>query len=272
MKNLKKRYLLIFLLFLILPFFSYAIGGKFEKKQFGLYNVSLSLNFQSGLGKIVIKNGNDIVFEESEIDNHYSFGNDFDPVLSGPDLFSGRDITGNGSPNLVISNWTGGAHCCHFIHIFELGKKFKKLATIQANSSSVRFVDLDHDGFPELEFLDGAIDYRFACFAGSPGGRVVLRFKKDHYEVASELMKSYNPSLRKIKNLKKALIVSFAKNDNPDLPYAFLNAMMELSYSGHFKLALKLANEVWPVEKPGLMKFKNEFSEALHESIYWKAL
>lgn len=272
MKNLNKKYLLIVLFILILPFFSYAADEKFEKKQFGTYEVSLSQNYHNGLGKIVIKKGNDKVFEESEIENHYSFGNDFDPVLEGPDLYSGRDITGNGSPHLIISNWTGGAHCCHFVHIFELGKKFKKLITVQANSSSVRFVDLDHDGFPEIEFLDGAIDYKFACFADSPGGRVVLKFKKDHYAVAPELMKSSSPTLRKIKNLKKVMSLAFAKNDNPDLPYNFLNTMMELSYSGHFNLALKLADEVWPIDKPGLMKFKDEFSKSLHESIYWKAL
>src|SRR5215469_14646439 len=29
----------------------------------------------------------------------------------------GRDVTGNGQPNLVISEWTGGANCCLTFHI-----------------------------------------------------------------------------------------------------------------------------------------------------------
>lgn len=270
MKRLNKNYLFVKLFILIFPFFSYAVDGKFEKRRFGPYKVSLSQEFESGRGKVIIKKGNDKVFEESEVGNHYSFGNSFDPVLDGPDLYSGHDITGNGFSNLVISNWTGGAHCCHFLHVFELGRKLKKLVTVEANSSSIRLVDLDHDGFPEIEFWDGAIDYLFACFAGSPGGRVVLKFQKDHYEVATHLMKTPIPTRQKIEDLKKAIVFAFNKNDNPDLPYEFLNTMMELSYSGHFDLALRLADETWPAKKSGLTKFKDEFSKALHDSLYWK--
>ncbi|MBC7466240.1 MAG: hypothetical protein H7256_09625 [Bdellovibrio sp.] len=270
-KMFSKKYLSTLLFILSLPFFSYAFDGKFEKRQFGSHKISLSQNFETGLGKLSIKNGNKKVFEESEIDNHYSFGNSFEPNSNdGPDLYSGRDITGNKLPNLIISNWTGGAHCCHFVHIFELGKKVKKLVTVQAMSSSVRFVDLDNDGFPEIEFWDGSIDYQFACFADSPSGRVVLKFKKDHYEVATGLMNKPAPTQQKIRVLKEAITLAFEKKDTPDLPYDFLNTVMELSYTGHFNLALKLADEVWPSGKPGLAKFKNEFSEALHESIYWK--
>ena len=266
MKNHKLTQLFSIMLILIVPSFSYSADRKFEKKQFGQYKVLLSQDFESGLSKVVIENGKDKVFEEAEIGNHYYFGNNFD----GPDLYSGRDITGNGISNLIVLNWTGGSHCCHFLHIFELGKKFRRLITIEAGSSSIRLIDLDHDGFPEIEFWDGAIDYQFASFAGSPGGRIVLKFRKDHYEVATQLMKKSAPSAKKMQALKNKLSVAFAKETSPDLPYEFLDAMMDLSYSGHFKLALQLADKVWPAEKSGLEKFKNEFSQALRNSLYWK--
>ncbi len=64
---------------------------------------------------------------------------------------------------------------------YELGKKFRKLVTVEAGSYSVRLVELDHDTFPEIEFWDGSIDYLFACFAGSVPGRVVLKFQKNHF-------------------------------------------------------------------------------------------
>jgi hypothetical protein len=269
-KNHNRRHLFLALFILAFPFFSHGIDGRFERKQFGQYKVSLSQEFASGLAKVVIKKGKDKVFEEAEVGNHYYFGNNFDKVLDGPDLYSGSDITGNEIPNLVVSNWTGGAHCCHFLHIFELGKKLKKLVTVEANSSSIRLVDLDRDGFPEIEFWDGSIDYQFASFAGSPGGRVVLKFHKDHYEVATHLMEKPAPTTKKMSKLKRKLSAAFSKEESPELPYEFLNTMMNLSYSGHFKLALSLADETWPAEKPGLEKFKNEFSQALHDSLYWK--
>jgi len=255
------------LVVLIFPIFSYGIDGRFEKKRFGPYKVLLSQEFESGLAKVVIKRGKDKVFEEAEIGNHYYFGN---KVLGRRDLYSGRDITGNGIPNLVVVNWNGGAHCCNFLHIFELGKNLKKLVTVEAGSSSIRFVDLDHDGFPELEFWDGAIDYQFASFAGSPGGRVVLKFRKDHYEIATHLMKKPAPSDKQMRVIKNKIKAAFEREESPDLPYEFLNSMMELSYAGHFELALKMVDEVWPEKKPGLSKFKEDFTQALQESLYWK--
>jgi len=269
--NINSLLLAVFLISTF-PVFSYGVDGKFESKKIGSYRVSLSQDFESGLASLVIKRGKDKVFEEAEVGNHYYFGNYFDQNEGGPDLYSGRDITGRGVPNLVISNWTGGAHCCHFLHIFELGKQFKKVVTVEAQSSSIQLVDLDFDGFPEIEFWDGTIDYQFASFAGSPGGRTILKFQKDHYEVATDLMKKPIPTAKKLSGMKRKISRAFRQADTPDLPYEFLEAMMNLSYSGHFNFALKFADEVWPKEKPGLDKFKSEFSQALQNSLYWKEI
>ncbi|MCM0605409.1 MAG: hypothetical protein KA715_04915 [Xanthomonadaceae bacterium] len=65
-------------------------------------------------------------------------------------------------------------------------------------------------------------------------------------------------------------LISIKTNDTPDMQYVFLRMMMELSYTWHFDLVMKIADESWPNEKPGLVEFKNEFSEALKKSPYWK--
>jgi hypothetical protein len=244
--------------------------GRVDKKKFGSYSVVLSQSFEDGLGKIIITHGKDKVFESSEIDDHYYFGNHFDDDEE-KDLYSGRDITGKGIPNLVVSSWTGGAHCCHFLHIFELGKKLKKLVTVKANSSSVRLVDLDHDGYPEIEFWDGSIDYLFASFAGSPGGRVVLKFKNNQYEVAPSLMRKASLNQKQIEKLKMMIVASFKKEKSPELPYDFLSSMMYLSYSGQFDLAMKIASETWPADRLSFLIFQNKFTQALRHSLYWKS-
>ncbi len=264
MKNSK----LVFLLFSILPFTSKGFDGRREVKKIGAYKIILSQDYASGLGKIVITKKKKKVFDESDIDNHYYFGNQFDEKKS--NLSFRHDLTGKGIPNLIVSNWTGGAHCCNFLHIFELGKKFRKVATVAAGSSGIRFIDLDHDGFPEIEFWDGAIDYQFASFAFSPAGRVVLKFKNDQYEVATNLMNKPPLSIKRYKNAVKKSRLEFSKNESPDLPYNFLETMMNLSYSGHYQQALKFASDAWPKDKSGLEKFKDEFSQALKESLYWR--
>jgi hypothetical protein len=44
----------------------------------------------------------------------------------------GNDITGDGEPDLVVSEYTGGAHCCFIVYIFEVGPHFRKVATRRA--------------------------------------------------------------------------------------------------------------------------------------------
>lgn len=261
----------LFLTILLLPIFSLAIAGKSQERKFGKYEVSLSEDFQKGIGRIVVKQGKAKVFEEVGFGNHYYFGNNFEPNSDEPpDVYSGRNITGNGVTNLVVSNWTGGAHCCHFLSIFEIGKDLKRLVTVEGRSASIRLVDLDDDSYPEIEFWDGAIDENFTSYSMSPGGRVVLKFRKDRYEVATTLMKKPRPSSEKIKVLKQALEHSFEEEQTPNLPHIFLKTLMDLSYSGHFELALQLVEEAWPDKKPGLKEFKRKFSEALKDSQYWR--
>src|SRR5579863_9750021 len=42
----------------------------------------------------------------------------------------GTDLTGEGVPDLLVSEWTGGSHCCYRFHIFALGEKFKAIQSI----------------------------------------------------------------------------------------------------------------------------------------------
>ena len=59
----------------------------------------------------------------------------------------GMDITGAGQPDLVISEWLGGANCCLLFHVFEIGPTFKKIGTIDAafGDSGPHFLHPDKD-------------------------------------------------------------------------------------------------------------------------------
>ena len=59
----------------------------------------------------------------------------------------GMDITGDGQPDLVISEYTGFANCCLVLHIFEIGPTFRKIGTIDAEfgDSGPHFLPPDKD-------------------------------------------------------------------------------------------------------------------------------
>jgi hypothetical protein len=92
--------------------------------------------------------------------------------------------------------------------------------------------------------------------------------KSKGYRAASKLMRS--ELNRKWLNEQKKKIVHEAKVKTPDLPYAFLDTLMDLSYSGHFDKALKAIEEFSPILKRDASEFKKEFSRILDDSVYWK--
>jgi hypothetical protein len=66
----------------------------------------------------------------------------------------GTDINGNGIPDLIVTEWTGGAHCCYTAHVFELGEAFRKIGEIPGRDGGLLFRDLDRDGIYEAVVQD----------------------------------------------------------------------------------------------------------------------
>lgn len=246
-----------------------ASASQSSNKFFGAYTVSISRSSDHLKGTLTIKKDQKSVFKETEIGSYFYFG-DIPDTTPHKDNFSGTDLTGKKIPNLVVSKWTGGAHCCHFLYIFEMGNTLRLITKVEAGSSGIKLIDLDGDKMPEIEFYDGAIDYLFASFAGSPPGRMVLKFVHDKYEVSSLQMYKNPMTSKTLEDKINKIRIDFKKNKSPDLPFSLLELMMNLSYSGHFPLALRVADLTWPSEKPGLANFKLEFHNALNSSPYWK--
>ncbi len=240
-------------------------------KRYGDYEVTIYKADDLTRGGIKILQGNKLIFEESEIGTTYYWGNQFDKSLNEVDIYSGTDVNQNGVPDLVFSKWSGGAHCCHFLYIFELGKSLRKLASIDSKSNPIFLKDLNGDQVPEIEFWDGAIDDQFASFAGSPSGRVVFKYGHGSYNIAHELVIKPRPTAREVEKMIANSKVGF-KQKSWELPYDLLESMMKLSYSGHLNLALGIANDSWPKNRNGLKVFKKEFVASLKESPYWSSI
>ena len=52
-----------------------------------------------------------------------------------PSIPNGTDITGRGRPNMIVSLYTGGVHCCLMHYVFELEPSFRLLATLDARDT-----------------------------------------------------------------------------------------------------------------------------------------
>lgn len=135
-----------------------------------------------------------------------------------------KDITGDGIPDLIISEWEGGAHCCFNIHIFSLGQEFKRIAEIRGGHSAFEFKDLDGDGVYELLGRDWTFPYWETVFSSSPAPEIILRYKDGRYVLAIDLMKKSPPSHEDLEKRLKQMRNEFggsevAPSQNPKWSY-----------------------------------------------------
>ena len=196
----------------------------------------------------------------------------------------GADLTGRGQPDVVIAEYSGGAHCCSTYRIFELGDTFHEVAALAAAHGEVEFIDLDGDGVPEVKIQDWSYAYVFASFAGSYAPEVILRFAGDHYVIAPELMET--PALTEEELADKAAEIQAAYREvDADGEVTLLspgdwgsgegelwNAMLELIYGGHEDQALQLFNLAWPEWAADPAAALQHFSETVGASAYWRQL
>lgn len=203
-----------------------------------------------------------------------------------------QDITGDGQPDLVIATYSGGAHCCFGFKIFQLGKKFKLIDTIDAGDSDLaKFKDVDNDGVLEFIGNDWVFAYWWAPFSGSPAPKIILEYKDGSYRLALDKMKKpldetfYKQFLQNIRLdmadamkdrafLEKSMQdkLSGWSNGEVGVPPGAWGYMLDLIYSGHAKEAWALVDDFWPQGKPGKKEFINDFRKHLSTSQYWDSI
>lgn len=193
----------------------------------------------------------------------------------------GSDLTGRGQPDVVIHEYSGGAHCCSTYRIFELGDTFREVAVIEAQHGEIEFVDLDGNGIPVIKLQDWSYAYEFTGFADSYAPDVVLRFKGNQYVMASDL--TTTPALSDAELVAKAAEVKDAYREvdqdgsvTLSSPAtwsagggALWNAMLELLYTGHEDQALRLFNLAWPEWAHGKRRALRKFVKTVGSSEYW---
>jgi len=90
---------------------------------------------------------------------------------------SGTDINGDGLPDLIVSAWSGGAHCCYSSGVYSVGEDVKAVLLLETgNCGPGEFEDLDGNGTREFITCDDRWAYAYCSFADSPFPRVIYSY------------------------------------------------------------------------------------------------
>src|SRR6266567_2643347 len=185
----------------------------------------------------------------------------------------GTDVTGLGIPDLVIGEWTGGAHCCFVFHVFELGpEKLRKAATIDGkHSDRAQFQDIDHDGRFEFLMNDWTFAYWRTGFMQSPTPDLILRFRDGKFRLALDLMRKPSPTDGELAQRAKDIAQKWDSFESGP-PHEYWGELLELIYSGNAESAWRFADQCWPRDKDGKEEFMRDFRKQLRQSPYWDEL
>jgi hypothetical protein len=205
----------------------------------------------------------------------YSIGQQADEY--GPAIPNGKDITGRGNPNILVSFYTGGAHCCLLYYVFELEPHLKLVATLDAESGDGSRFQLI-DGKYYFVSADWTFSYWQSSFADSPAPKVIVGFVDDPqgggYHLALDEMSKPAPTPEEWTKALSEGRSAFGET-NPfsgGIGSQLWGDMLDFIYEGHSDLAWKLFNESWPARRKGKDEFLSDFCSQLKTSPYWPDL
>jgi hypothetical protein len=94
-----------------------------------------------------------------------------------PSSVSFHDLNGDGTPELVLVLWTGGAHCCYLDQIFDFSRTPASKVEINLRDTGGRVTTLN--GHVILQGADNRFDYAFTDYADSASPVEVWQYESD---------------------------------------------------------------------------------------------
>ncbi len=207
----------------------------------------------------------------------YTLGQQEDPDNSIPAIPNGTDVTGRGQPDMIVSSYTGGAHCCTAHLLFELEPSFRLLATLNdADDDLAHFARLESDKRYAYFTADWTFAYWPACFACSPSAAVILRFQDDGhgggFHLTLDKMQTPAPSAAKWNRELRAAQQAASQGDVNSIGRTLWQPVLSLIYDGHSDLAWKFVDEAGPKAQQSPLPALADFCRLLKTSPYWPDL
>jgi FG-GAP repeat len=188
------------------------------------------------------------------------------------DPISGGDINGDGFPDLVVSRYSGGAHCCFTTTVYSVGRSTRTVLAAGTGNCEGTFDDLDGDNVAEFSTCDDRWASVYCDFASSPMPPVVFAYNpvSRKYQVATP---RFSAALQKLIDGELAEALSAPAVDGAPDPGAakcrVLHPALSLMYTGRLDEGVALIRKLY--RGGDLEAFVAEVVKQTRSSPRWKA-
>ena len=191
----------------------------------------------------------------------------------------GDDITGDGIPNLIVMESTGGNSFAFSCYVFSLGDQFRLIQCLPEG----KFVDINQDGKLDCIAYQPGFTFWHASHAGSPAPKLVYEYCGYDYLLAPALMYQPLPKEEEMNQIIEEVKGRCAKlkeskwdahcwhYEEVYLDSSVWSYMLDLMFSGHPDKAYDFLDKVWPEGEEGKSYFIYDFEKPLNKTI-WPAL
>jgi hypothetical protein len=191
-------------------------------------------------------------------------------------IANGTDVTGRGQPDMIVSLFTGGAHCCSIHFVFELQPTFKLLATLNDSDDDMAHFERLADGHYYYVTADWTFGYWPTCFACSPSALVTLRWTDDAkgggFHLVMDKMQTPAPRTTEWNKELGAAQKVVAAGDADSIGTTMWQTALNLIYGGQSELAWKFVDVLGPKAQQKPFPTLGDFCSLLKTSPYWPDL
>ena len=209
--------------------------------------------------------------------------------------FFGPDLTGDGRPNLAVWEYTGGAHCCSLLYLFEVGAEFRFLLELFSGEGAAQLEPVPGGGPWEICLADDNFAYWKSPYCAWQPAPVILVREDGRYRVAADRMRKPVPPLMDLRERAREIWAEYAsyrpaqngageegaapvlvegidisRYDQP--PPGLWGVMLELIYAGNPQAAWEFYDLACPEPLPWKAGFAEDFRRRLASSPYYAEL
>jgi hypothetical protein len=178
-------------------------GQLKEEQKFEDYTVRIYRDTNANGCFEILRSGRQVYFEEGQFFAVGDVTRESSRTVTNA-IRMGQSITSEKKPNLLVTGWTTGNHCCNTFYIFEIGDRFKLITKIDAEYFEIsEFKDLRGDGNLELVTADFTFSYWNVGCDQSHSPTIILLYQNGRYVPDLEKMRKPAPTETELKRMVK---------------------------------------------------------------------